>query len=129
MYGNKTSQKITASHNAAVGLSETNSRTTYRVFIKQVIAYRDEYGDTTAATSGAARLRRRFRARKRRVDEVVASRYVEETQHIYRRKRQQARRMSELRRSLNYFARFAPYLERACLRLATPAVSNAPRMM
>ena len=24
---------------------------------------------------------------------------------------------------------FAPYLERACLRFATPAVSNVPRMM
>ena len=28
-----------------------------------------------------------------------------------------------------FFGRFAPYLERACIRLATPAASSAPRMM
>ena len=34
------------------------------------------------------------------------------------------------RRKTSYFlGRLAPYRERACIRLATPAVSRAPRMM
>src|SRR5690606_19887490 len=49
--------------------------------------------------------------------------------HLLRLSRSSAAAQKRRSRENPYFGRFAPYLERRCLRFFTPCVSSTPRMM